>query len=55
MDNIHIRCPKCRKLWEDTQCLSCKKWSPHLDWYEGLNEIVEKLKKEILEEWRTLV
>lgn len=50
------RCPKCGKVWEDTQCIStraagCGKWSPHLDWYHGLNDIVIKLKEEILETW----
>jgi hypothetical protein len=25
--------------------------SPHLDWYEGLDEIVLKLKEEIKERW----
>ena len=49
------RCPKCGKVWEDTACPSagggCKKWSPHLDWYEGLDEMVEALKKEIKEKW----
>ena len=32
------RCPKCHKVWKDTQCLSCLKWSPHLDWYDGLDD-----------------
>ncbi len=26
-------CPQCGKNWEDTQCLSCHAWSPHVDWY----------------------
>lgn len=26
-------CPGCVKVWEDTQCLSCGRWSPHKDWY----------------------
>jgi hypothetical protein len=25
--------------------------SPHLDWYNGLNDIVNKLKEEIKESW----
>ncbi|MBN8790142.1 MAG: hypothetical protein J0I84_23915 [Terrimonas sp.] len=25
--------------------------SPHLDWYEGLDDVVNKLKKEISESW----
>lgn len=26
-------CPGCGRSWEDTQCLSCHKWSRHADWY----------------------
>jgi hypothetical protein len=26
--------------------------SPHLDWYEGLDDIIQKLKEEIKERWR---
>ena len=29
----------------------CSQWSPHLDWYDGLDEIIEKLKEEIEELW----
>lgn len=25
--------------------------SPHLDWYEGLDDVVDKLKEEIKESW----
>jgi hypothetical protein len=50
------RCPGCGKVWEETQCVryagGCEAWSPHLDWYEGLDDIVEKLKEEIREGWR---
>jgi len=49
------RCPSCAKVWEDTDCIShaggCGKTSPHLDWYEGLEDIVAQLKAEILERW----
>ncbi len=49
------RCPKCRKVWEDSQCVKhaggCNKWSPHLDWYGGLDDMVNKLKEEIKESW----
>ena len=31
------KCPKCGKQWEDTQCTSCKKWSPHIKWYGDKN------------------
>ena len=30
------RCPKCGKVWHDTQCLACRRWSKHHDWYHGL-------------------
>ena len=26
-------CPACLHQWSTTQCLSCKGWSPHSDWY----------------------
>ncbi|HET7539112.1 MAG TPA: hypothetical protein VFK05_04550 [Polyangiaceae bacterium] len=29
------RCPDCDKLWETTVCLSCKRPSPHADWYRS--------------------
>lgn len=49
------RCPGCGKIWKDTQCVinagGCTAWSPHLDWYEGLDEIIERLKEEIKEGW----
>ncbi|WP_207497067.1 hypothetical protein [Aridibaculum aurantiacum] len=49
------RCPSCKKVWDHTQCIGpeggCDQWSPHLDWYHGLEEIVRKLKEEILEDW----
>jgi predicted amidophosphoribosyltransferase len=47
------RCPGCGKVFKDTQCVSssCFKFSPHLDWYEGLDNVVVKLKEEIEESW----
>jgi hypothetical protein len=49
------RCPGCGKIWKDTQCIKtaggCPEWSPHLDWYHGLDEIINKLKKEVEEGW----
>jgi len=47
------RCPACKKVWEDTQCISCHKWSPHLDWYNGLEDIVQLLLEEIKKQWAT--
>jgi hypothetical protein len=29
----------------------CQAWSPHLDWYDGLDEIINRLKAEIEERW----
>ncbi|MFA5189237.1 MAG: hypothetical protein WC740_00845 [Verrucomicrobiia bacterium] len=26
-------CPRCGRNWEDTQCLTCHRWSSHADWY----------------------
>jgi hypothetical protein len=50
------RCPRCKKVWQDTQCIGfeggCDKWSPHLDWYKGLEEIVQQLKEEIARRWK---
>ena len=50
------RCPSCTKVWKETQCIldagGCNKMSPHLDWYDGLDDIVAQLKAEILERWR---
>jgi hypothetical protein len=36
-------CPQCGKNWEDTQCLSCQRWSRHADWY---HETIPDEKKE---------
>ena len=30
-------CPQCRKQFRDTQCIACRKFSPHLDWYRNLD------------------
>jgi hypothetical protein len=29
----HGICPRCSKMWHDTQCPHCKLWSPIDDWY----------------------
>jgi hypothetical protein len=26
-------CPGCGHTWDETQCLRCQAWSPHIDWY----------------------
>ena len=47
------RCPKCARVWEDTQCIKraggCAKWSPHLDWYEDLDDVVDEINEELRE------
>lgn len=48
------RCPACRKVWRDTQCLGpevggCTRWSPHLDWYRGLDELLRRELEEVFE------
>lgn len=30
-------CPGCKKQFKDTQCIDCRKLSPHLDWYLNLD------------------
>ncbi len=29
----HGVCPACGRVWHATQCLACKAWSDHEDWY----------------------
>ena len=26
-------CPSCGRVWTETQCLACHRWSLHADWY----------------------
>ncbi|RYU96715.1 hypothetical protein [Emticicia agri] len=48
------RCPSCHYQHEYTQCVphagGCDKKSPHLDWYEGLDKIVEEFIEEVFAE-----
>jgi hypothetical protein len=30
------KCPTCGREWNQTQCLSCARWSPHQDWYHEM-------------------
>ena len=30
-------CPNCRKQFRDTQCIACREFSPHPDWYRNLD------------------
>ena len=43
------RCPNCSKVWVETQCRECAEWSLHLDWYNGLDDSVKDLLKQIFE------
>jgi len=45
------RCPKCKKQWKDTQCLECKQWSPHIDWYKNLDDWLKK-ELELIKKWK---
>lgn len=45
--DTHGRCPACGKVWRDTQCLDgyaggCSRWSPHIDWYRGLDDLMRR-------------
>ena len=48
------RCPSCGKQWKDTCCLSCHEWSPHIDWYKGLDdwlkEELEKIRQSVFQD-----
>lgn len=35
------RCPACRRVWRQTQCLACSAWSPHHDWYHDFGDDAE--------------
>ena len=39
--------PSCMHKHKDTQCISCQKHSPHIDWYKGLDKSLEQLLKEV--------
>jgi hypothetical protein len=38
--NTGGQCPKCTKIWEDTCCPKCYRWSPHIDWY-GFDKLLK--------------
>jgi hypothetical protein len=39
-------CPKCSWKWIITACLSCKRFSPHEDWYHDTNEDLKEVEEE---------
>ncbi len=45
------RCPACRRQWNETQCVlpagGCDAWSPHLDWYHGLDDWLKRQLEEV--------
>ena len=42
-------CPQCRKRFEETQCIQCREFSPHLDWYRNLDDWLRGQLEEIRE------
>jgi DNA-directed RNA polymerase subunit RPC12/RpoP len=44
------RCPACGFRHQDTQCVpeagGCDEMSPHIDWYEGLDHVLDELLEE---------
>ena len=50
------KCPKCGKVWRDTQCPGpgypggCGAWSKHIDWYRHWDSPVKEEIEEILKE-----
>ena len=47
------RCPRCTKIWKETKCHEpheggCSEWSPHIDWYRNLDDIMRKVIEEAL-------
>ncbi len=49
------KCPKCNKVWEDTQCPGpggpggCGRWSKHIDWYRNLTDEIRREMAKIFE------
>lgn len=37
------RCPSCNFRHEKTQCISCDELSLHIDWYEGLDSVIDEI------------
>jgi hypothetical protein len=35
----HGVCPKCGKVWKETQCRVCQAWSDHEEWYHDDDDI----------------
>ena len=45
-------CPECKHRHQDTQCIEpaggCTTMSPHIDWYEGMDRLVDEFLEEDL-------
>ncbi|RMF58821.1 MAG: hypothetical protein D6746_09155 [Bacteroidetes bacterium] len=39
------RCPGCGKIWRQTCCPRCARWSPHHAWYYDLPPVDELLEQ----------
>lgn len=37
------RCPACGFRHEKTQCIACEELSSHINWYEGLNSVIDEI------------
>ena len=36
-------CPQCQYRWQETVCPACHVLSPHIDWYHGLDGLIQDL------------
>ena len=46
--DTHGQCPHCFKQWRETQCLSCRQFSLHEDWYHAKLPVDEEQREETL-------
>ena len=48
------KCPNCGKVWRDTKCPpvpgGCNQWSPHVDWYRNLDDVMREEIERLLRE-----
>jgi hypothetical protein len=42
------QCPKCGKIWMETQCLECDIFSLHMDWYHELDDTLIHLAEDLI-------
>jgi hypothetical protein len=36
-------CPQCQYRWQETVCPACHALSPHIEWYHGLDGLIQDL------------